>query len=107
MKDIFKVVIGTYSYETGKIGQPTGRPPVVREFSSAETAMRDLWTAIERQEGYVQGEGQSYFIEMPDGRKLPLRAVYIETFGVEPVKVDNQADLYPMLFKGRKVRMRQ
>jgi hypothetical protein len=104
MRDIFKVVIGTYSYAVGQIGKPI-RPDLVREFWTVEAAMRDLWTAIERQEGYVQGEGQSFLIEMPDGRKLPLREVYVETFGVEPVKQDNAADLYPMLFpKGKKAR---
>ena len=103
MKDNFKVVIGSYSYAVGKIGQPTGRPPFVREFDRVEDAMRDLYMAIEKNEGYVQGEGQTFFLGMPDGRSIPLRQAYIETFGVEPVKQDNKADLFPKLFpKGKK-----
>ena len=104
MSNTFKVVISAYSLAAGEIGKSLDRPSVIREFDNAVDAMRDLYDSIKKNEGYVPMEGQRKLIEMPDGRQLPLLKVYVETFGVEPVKQDNREDLYPMLFpkKGKK-----
>ena len=102
-EETYYVIIRAYSYEVNKVGYPIDRPWIRRAFSSIEDAMRDLNGAIDRQEGFVKGEGQGYFIEMPDGRLLSLWQAYKETFGVEPIRRENQSDQFPMLFpKGRK-----
>jgi hypothetical protein len=99
----FKVILEFYSLGVGKIGQPIGKPPVVRTYDNVIDAMKDLFASIEKNEGYVSGEGMMKLIEMPDGRRLAFDSVYKEYFGVDPVKQDNRENLYPMLF-GKKRR---
>lgn len=100
----FTVKIAMYSLAAGKVGKPTGRPPVLRPYETAEAALRDLNDAIDRNEGAYPGEGQSVCIVMPDGRELAFDAAYTETFGEAPVKQDNMGNLYPRLARKRKVK---
>lgn len=96
----FAVEIGSLLTTEGRVGEPTGRAPVVREHRSAMEAMVDLKRAIESGEGRAPGEMVTYFIRMPGGRRLPLDAAYEEAFGVPPVRRDNEENLYPKLEVG-------
>ena len=102
MKDTFKVVISAYSLAEGEVGRPIGRTPIVREHENIEDAMRDIYEAIKKNEGHIDGEGKSLFIY--DGcRKRTLLRAYVDTFGVEPVTLATGELSFTMLFeKGKK-----